>query len=184
MWLFEILPDVRRHEIDVQHLLEPVGRGQERLVGERRRGQLQAHGEARFAQPGRYPRQHADHRYPSDQFPFAYPVTTDPLTGVTDGILKRPDTDPLVLHTQTSSEYWERRGSLVHADALGRDVADHERARVYLFSCSQHSADPLLGPQRGPHQGQPRRARYQSARYGGCGGFLRLHCGDVEAVKP
>ena len=48
----------------------------------------------RFAQPGRYPRKHADHLFPSDQFPFAYPVTTDPLTGKTDGILKRPETDP------------------------------------------------------------------------------------------
>ena len=44
----------------------------------------------RFSQPGRYPRQHYDHLYPSDQFPHAYPVTTDPLTGRTDGILKRP----------------------------------------------------------------------------------------------
>ena len=49
----------------------------------------------RFAQPGRYPREHMDHLYPSDQFPFAYPVTTDALTGRRDGILKRPDTDPL-----------------------------------------------------------------------------------------
>ena len=105
----------------------------------------------RFAQPGRYPRQHADHLYPSDQFPFAYPVTTDPLTGKTDGILKRPDTDPLVVHTQTSSEYWERRGSLVHTDSTGSDLHDHERARAYLFACSQHGANPLLGPQYGHH---------------------------------
>ena len=107
----------------------------------------------RFAQPGRYPRQHADHVYPSDQFPFAYDVTTDRLTGETDGILKRPATDPLVIHTQTSSEYWERRGSLVHTDSLGNDLPVHERARVYLFSCSQHGADPLLqGPRSGPYQ--------------------------------
>ena len=105
----------------------------------------------RFAQPGRYPRKHGDHLYPSDQFPFAYPVTTDPLTGKTDGILKRPETDPLVLHTQTSSEYWERRGSLVHTDSLGNDLADHEIARNYLFSSSQHHADPLLGPLQGAH---------------------------------
>ncbi len=35
----------------------------------------------RFAQPGRFPRQHNDHLYPSDQFPFAYAETTDPHTG-------------------------------------------------------------------------------------------------------
>lgn len=106
----------------------------------------------RFAQPGRYPRQHSDHLYPSDQFPFAYDVIADPLTGMRDGILKRPDTDPLVIHTQTSSEYWERRGSLVHTDSLGNDLPEHDRARGYLFSSSQHSADPLKGPQTGPHQ--------------------------------
>ncbi len=99
----------------------------------------------RFAQPGRFPRQHNDHLYPSDQFPFAYHKTTDNLTGNTDGILKRPDTDPVVIHTQTSSEYWDRRGSLVHTDTDGNDLPEHRRARVYLFAGSQHNADPLLG---------------------------------------
>ena len=100
----------------------------------------------RFSQPGRYPRQHYDHLYPSDQFPHAYPITTDPLTGSTDGILKRPDTDPLVIHTQSSSEYWNRRGSLVHTDSLGNDLPDHERSRVYLFSSAEHSPDHINGP--------------------------------------
>ena len=100
----------------------------------------------RFSQPGRYPRQHYDHLYPSDQFPHAYPISTDPLTGKTDGILKRPDTDPLVIHTQSASEYWQRRGSLAHTDALGNDLPDHERSRVYLFSSAEHSPDHVNGP--------------------------------------
>ena len=100
----------------------------------------------RFSQPGRYPRQHYDHLYPSDQFPHAYPVTTDSLTGRTDGILKRPETDPLVIHTQSASEYWQRRGSLVHTDSLGGDLRDHERSRVYLFSSAEHSPDHINGP--------------------------------------
>ena len=100
----------------------------------------------RFSQPGRYPRQHYDHLYPSDQFPHAYPVTTDPLTGRTDGILKRPETDPLVIHTQSASEYWQRRGSLVHTDSLGNDLHDHERSRVYLFASAEHSPDHVNGP--------------------------------------
>ena len=99
----------------------------------------------RFAQPGRFPRQHNDHLYPSDQFPFAYGETTDHLTGQTDAILKRPDTDPFVIHTQTSSEYWDRRGSLVHTDTEGNDLPPHPKARNYLFASSQHNADPLLG---------------------------------------
>ena len=100
----------------------------------------------RFSQPGRYPRQHYDHLYPSDQFPHAYSVTTDAITGKTDGILKRPDTDPLVIHTQSASEYWQRRGSLVHTDSLGNDLPDHERSRVYLFSSAEHSPDHVEGP--------------------------------------
>lgn len=100
----------------------------------------------RFAQPGRFPRQHNDHLYPSDQFPFAYVETTDHLTGQTDALLKRPATDPLVIHTQTSSEYWDRRGSLVHTDTQGNDLPEHERARIYLFAGSQHNASPLLDP--------------------------------------
>ncbi len=106
----------------------------------------------RFGQPGRFPRGHNDRLYPSDQFPFTYPVTTDALTGKIDGILKRPETDPLVIHTQTASEYWDRRGSLVHTDSLGNDLPDHDRARVFLFAGSQHNADPLGGPREGNHR--------------------------------
>ena len=61
---------------------------------------------------------------------------------------KRPDTEPLVIHTQTASEYWDRRGSLVHTDSLGNDLPDYERARVFLFAGLQHNADPLGGPRR------------------------------------
>jgi hypothetical protein len=106
----------------------------------------------RFAQPGRYPRQHSDHVYPSDQFPFAYSVIDDPITGKRDGILKRPETDPLVMHTQTAAEYWERRGSLVHTDSTGNDLGDQKNTRIYLFSGSQHNADPLGGPDYDSHR--------------------------------
>jgi hypothetical protein len=106
----------------------------------------------RFAQPGRYPRQHEDHLYPSDQFPFAYVTSTDPLSSQTDAILQRPQTDPQVLHTQTSSEYWQRRGSLVHTDAFGLDLPEHPQARIYLFASSQHFAEPQGIPQYGVHQ--------------------------------
>lgn len=107
----------------------------------------------RFAQPDRFPRQHFHHNYPCDQFPFSYPVSTDPLTGASDGILKRPDTDPLIIHTQTSAEYWERRASLSHMDALGNDLPQPENVRLFCFAGSQHSADPLAkGPSKGNHQ--------------------------------
>ena len=106
----------------------------------------------RFAQPGRFPRQHADHLYPSDLFPFAYAVTSDPLTGKTDGLLKRPDTDPLVVQTDSSSEYWERRASLVSTDSLGNDLEQHERARVYLLASAQHGGASNRTPDYGVHR--------------------------------
>jgi len=93
----------------------------------------------RFAQPDRYPRQHEDHHYPSEEFPFAYARTENPFTGEQDAILKRPETDPLVVHTQTATEYWQRRGSLVHTDPRGNDLPEHENARVYLLSSLQHN---------------------------------------------
>ena len=71
----------------------------------------------RFAQPTRHAGQHDHHDYPPDRFPFAYETQSDPLSGQTDGILLsslKNGTAPLVFHTQSSSEYWHRSGSLVH----------------------------------------------------------------------
>ncbi len=86
---------------------------------------------------------HEDHYSPADRFPFAYAETTDHNSGKTDAILKRSDTDPLVMHTQTATEYWQRRGSLVHTDTQGNDLAEPEGVRIYSWASTQHSADPL-----------------------------------------
>ncbi len=88
--------------------------------------------------------EYEDHLNPADRFPFSYAQSTDHLTGKTDAILKRPATDPLVLHTQSATEYWQRRGSLVHTDTAGNDLVQPDNVRVYLWSSSQHFADPLL----------------------------------------
>jgi hypothetical protein len=99
----------------------------------------------RFAQPSRLSgAQHEDHLYYGDSFPFSYARCTDHLTGRTDAILKRPDTDPLVIHTQSSTEYWQRRGSLVHTDTKGNDLVQPQTVRVYLWVSSQHFSDPVL----------------------------------------
>ncbi|MGW3646011.1 alpha/beta hydrolase domain-containing protein [Streptomyces sp. NPDC000878] len=65
--------------------------------------------------------QYEDHLSAADTFPFAYAETVDHLTGERDAIMKRPS-DPKVLHTQTSTEYWQRRGSLVHTTTDGQDL--------------------------------------------------------------
>ena len=94
--------------------------------------------------------QYEDHYNAADRFPFSYAASKDHFTGKTDAILKRPQTDPLVLHTQTATEYWQRRGSLVHTDTQGNDLAQPETVRVYLWASSQHFADPLAkAPNRG-----------------------------------
>ena len=88
--------------------------------------------------------QYEDHYNRADHFPFSYAECTDHLSGKTDAILKRPNTDPLVLHTQTATEYWQRRGSLVHTDTRGNDLEQPDNVRVYLWSSSQHFAAPKL----------------------------------------
>jgi hypothetical protein len=90
--------------------------------------------------------QYEDHFNIADSFPFSYAWSTDHLTGKQDAILKRPETDPLVMHTQTSTEYWVRRGSLAHTDTQGNDLKQPDTVRVYCWSSSQHFADPLHKP--------------------------------------
>ena len=96
----------------------------------------------RFAQPTRHVTQHDHHDYPADRFPFAYETQSDPLSGATDGILKRAQatrTAPFVLHTQSAAEYWTRSGSLAQTDPLGkRDAKPPANVRIYLFGGTQH----------------------------------------------
>jgi hypothetical protein len=97
--------------------------------------------------------QYENHYNYADHFPFSYARSTDHLTGKTDAILKRPESDPLVIHTQTSTEYWQRHGSLVHTDTQGNDLLQPETVRIYLWSSSQHFSDPNTNtPQRGECQ--------------------------------
>ena len=98
----------------------------------------------RFASPTRHNTQHDNHQYPADVFPFAYGVEKDVFTDRADSILRRAaktETVPKVMHTQSSSEYWHRAGSLVHTDPLGqRDAEIPEQVRIYTFGGTQHGA--------------------------------------------
>jgi hypothetical protein len=95
----------------------------------------------RFAQIGRYPRQHEEHSYPSERYPFNFSPVPDPFTGKVDSVLKRPDTDPLIVHCHTSSEYWERHGSMTHTDPRdGSDIEMLPNVRMYMLAGSPHAA--------------------------------------------
>jgi hypothetical protein len=73
-------------------------------------------------------------------FPHAYNIIKDAQTGRRDGILKRPKTDPLVFHTQTSTEYWQKRGCLAHTDGKGNDLMMPDNVRVYVIASAQHNS--------------------------------------------
>ena len=58
----------------------------------------------RFAQPGRNMQEHGETLYPGTAFPFTYPVTTDAVTGRTDGWLARcraANNCPKIIQTDT-----------------------------------------------------------------------------------
>ncbi len=96
---------------------------------------------ARFAQSGRFSREHEDHWMPGDQFPFAYGVATDPVSGATDGLMKRcldSATCPHIMQIDGSFEWWGGRASLVVTDGAGHDVALPDNVRYYLVSGTQH----------------------------------------------
>jgi hypothetical protein len=95
----------------------------------------------RFAQIGRYPRQHEEHSWPSERYPFNFTPIADPFTGKVDSVLKRPDTDPLIVHSHTAGEYWERHGSMTHTDPRdGSDVEIPVNVRMYALSGAPHAA--------------------------------------------
>jgi hypothetical protein len=111
----------------------------------------------RFASPTRTNGQHDEHLFPADYFPFTYGDEKDPFSGRTDGILAKSrvtKTVPKVFHTQSSSEYWHRSGSLVHTDPLGqKDSEIPPEVRLYTFGGTQHGpGSGTPGPKGGGKQ--------------------------------
>ena len=108
-----------------------------------------------FGQPGRWQKQHEDHVYPGDQFPFTYATLTDPLSGRTDGLQERcsaSDTCPKIVHSDGEAELWQARASLVVTDPVGGHIELPDNVRVYLLSGTQHGGGPGVHA-RPPSQG-------------------------------
>ncbi len=92
-----------------------------------------------FAQIDRTATQRQDRFYPESWFPFAFASTSDPLTAKSGSLFRGDDTDPLVIATNTSTEYWQKGASLLTTDPAGlRDLVDHPKARTYLIAGTQH----------------------------------------------
>lgn len=125
---------------------------------------------ARFAQPGRNPAPHGDAFYPADQFPFAYAVTEDHLTGRRDGLLLRcrlGNTCPRIMQTDSEYEFWGARASLLVTDTRGNHLDLPPEVRAYALAGHPHfaAADALAArtdrcalPVNPLHAGAPMRA--------------------------
>jgi hypothetical protein len=95
----------------------------------------------RFAQPGRTHRQHINRWYPELQFPFAYQLLTDPVTGKTDGRLRRcqaSDTCPQIIEVNSANEYWAKANALQHLDSEGNDLPDPPNVRSFFLASLPH----------------------------------------------
>jgi hypothetical protein len=104
-----------------------------------------------FGMPGRTATQHEDRLYPENWFPFGNAVATDPFSRRTGAILQGHATDPLVIETNSSTEYWQKGASLVHTDPTGRNDAElPPNVRVYMIAGTQHGGRPGVDPSPGP----------------------------------
>ncbi len=111
-----------------------------------------------FAHPTFYSRQDANQDYTSNGIaPFTLGLSHDPVSGVTDGILKRPHTDPKVMQIDGGLEMWQWKASLNVADGSGRPVKLPKNARLYYMNGASHvqTGQGLLvdGPAAGPLPG-------------------------------
>jgi hypothetical protein len=94
-----------------------------------------------FTHPTFYSGQDQHYDYVSNSVvPFTFAVTTDPVTGVTDGILKRPASDPYVIQIDGDFEFWSWESSLNVVDGRGKPVAQHPKVRLYLSTSSGHGS--------------------------------------------
>src|SRR5205814_1759573 len=79
--------------------------------------------------------------------PFTFAVTTDPISGVRDGILKRPETDPLVFQIDEELVFWQWKASLNVVDGLGHRIDLPDNVRLYFQNGFGHiGAAGLLAP--------------------------------------
>ncbi len=104
-----------------------------------------------FAQPFRTRTWHEDHDFPEIEFPFSAAGLRDPVTGATGALLRGDGSDPKLIETNTSTEYWQKAASLLHTDPLGtQDVALPGNVRAYLLAGTQHGGKAGMPRDAGP----------------------------------
>jgi hypothetical protein len=104
-----------------------------------------------FAQPFRTRTWHEDHDFPEIEFPFSSAAMTDPVTCAAGGLMRGETSDPKLIETNTSTEYWQKGASLSHTDPLGdHDVELPSNARGYLIAGTQHGGKAGMPRDNGP----------------------------------
>jgi hypothetical protein len=99
-----------------------------------------------FADPNVYSGQDSRRDYLSHSIPpLTYGVSTDPLTGKRDGILKRPSTDPFVIQVDSENEFWNMNAALNVHDGRGRAVPLPNNVRLYFATGSSHTGAAGVG---------------------------------------
>jgi hypothetical protein len=107
----------------------------------------------RFGRPGGGGIQREDHYFPSNEPPFTWDDTYEPISGIHAGILDKcikTHTAPKIMQTFSSSEYWQLRASLRTTNSSStKDIAIPPNVRVFLFNSTQHGpfemADKVSG---------------------------------------
>jgi len=93
-----------------------------------------------FGQPARTRTWHEDHGFPEVEFPFA-----------TGALMRGDNSDPKLIETNTSTEYWQKGASLLHTDPDGtRDLALPENVRGYYLPGTQHGGKAGMPRDAGP----------------------------------
>jgi hypothetical protein len=116
-----------------------------------------------FAQPARTATQHEDHDFPESAFPFSTATLSDPFSDRTGSLFRGDGSDPKMIETNTSTEYWQKGASLLATDPLGqKDVSLPDDSRLYMIAGTQHGGragaasdtGPDVNP-RNPHNPMP-----------------------------
>jgi hypothetical protein len=96
----------------------------------------------RFGQGGRTQRQHIARWFPEFQGPFTNQVMLDPITGKTDGRLKRcteSNTCPKIFETNSANEYWSKNMAVGLVDTEGKDLTNQpDNVRNYFIASMFH----------------------------------------------
>jgi hypothetical protein len=107
----------------------------------------------RFGAPARAPRHPQDSGSIADRFPFTYTETTNPFTGVRDGLLKRCSasrTCPKIIQADSEYEWWSSKASLLVTDPAGKPLKLPSNVRLFMTAGTPHIARPDAVTQMNP----------------------------------